>query len=165
MRSFVHAQHSSTFNDLRLHVDRVLRVLNRQSHTTCLHACQVSARMYVCMYRYAPKSNNSPRGWLWADGRRYWANYGADMFQYSYLTSRFKALHNHSDEQLAAHYASLVPRSALQKFAWRRSRNQQVGWVARVFACWMLTRGHANASVNCCGRTRHRHRRPLACRS
>ena len=56
----------------------------------------------------------------------YWADYGADLFQYSFHESRSIVLHNATDHKVAEEYAALVPSSALQKFVWRRQRNQNV---------------------------------------
>ena len=53
----------------------------------------------------------------------FWALYGADLYEYSFYSARFRALHNASDAAQAEHYKALVPASVLSKFLWRRARN------------------------------------------
>jgi hypothetical protein len=53
----------------------------------------------------------------------YWATYGRSLYEYSFHTSRYRALHNESDADAAAAAAALVPAGVRSKFLWRRSRN------------------------------------------
>ena len=56
----------------------------------------------------------------------YWENYGKDLFEYSFYSSRYLHLKNQSDLIQANYYKSLVPENVLYKFLWRRERNFNV---------------------------------------
>ena len=53
----------------------------------------------------------------------YWALYGQDLYEYSFYSARYRALHNSSDAAQAQHYKGLVPAAVLDAFLWRRARN------------------------------------------
>lgn len=57
---------------------------------------------------------------------RYWEDYGADLWQYSYHTSRYQHLNESSDQDAATYYQDLIPANVLEQFTWRRSRNANV---------------------------------------
>lgn len=56
----------------------------------------------------------------------YWANYGYDLFSYSFFLDKFNHTQNQSDLNSALYYESLVPPHAVSEFVWRRHRNFNV---------------------------------------
>ena len=56
----------------------------------------------------------------------YWANYGADLFTYSFYLDKFNQLNNTEDYQTAMSAIANVPQSAVEEFTWRRGRNHNI---------------------------------------
>ena len=53
----------------------------------------------------------------------YWASYGRKLFEYSFYSSRYRALHMAEDKEAAATAAASVPKHVIGEFLWRRDRN------------------------------------------
>ena len=53
----------------------------------------------------------------------YWEHYGRDLYEFSFYSSRFQALHDSADLARANKYRAAVPAGAVQQFLWRRARN------------------------------------------
>eukprot|EP00466_Bigelowiella_natans_P004567 jgi/Bigna1/142008/aug1.66_g16716 len=56
----------------------------------------------------------------------YWADYGASLYNFSYFTGRYNALHDPADRRAAGQYRAEVPAPVVQQFLWRRSRNHNI---------------------------------------
>lgn len=56
----------------------------------------------------------------------YWADYGYDIFSYSFYTDKYNQQQNISDKETAQFYESKIPKDALSEFLWRRSRNHNI---------------------------------------
>jgi hypothetical protein len=56
----------------------------------------------------------------------YWEDYGLDLYEYSFYSSRFNALGNPDDATLRDAYSAMVPPNAMEQFLWRRERNANV---------------------------------------
>ena len=56
----------------------------------------------------------------------YWANYGSNLFTYSYYLDKFQQQNNTEDYQTAMNAIEFVPSSAVDEFVWRRQRNHNV---------------------------------------
>jgi hypothetical protein len=56
----------------------------------------------------------------------YWANYGNDIYSYSYYTDKYNKLNNPADKSEADKYKQQIPSSALDEFLWRRERNHNI---------------------------------------
>lgn len=53
----------------------------------------------------------------------YWASFGRELFEYSFYSSRYQALHMAKDKEAAAAAAAAVPKHIVGEFLWRRDRN------------------------------------------
>lgn len=56
----------------------------------------------------------------------YWANYGSNLFTYSYYLDKFQQQNNSQDYQTAMEAIASVPPSAVDEFVWRRQRNHNI---------------------------------------
>jgi len=56
----------------------------------------------------------------------YWANYGKDIYSYSYYTDKYNKLNNPADKSEADRYKQQIPSTALDEFLWRRERNHNI---------------------------------------
>jgi hypothetical protein len=56
----------------------------------------------------------------------YWAQYGSDLFTFSYFSSKYKQTHNSSDEAAAHAAEAKVPADIVADYLWRRARNFNV---------------------------------------
>jgi hypothetical protein len=56
----------------------------------------------------------------------YWADYGYDLYTYSFYTDKYSQTNDDSDYNLAEAAKQKVPSSALDEFIWRRSRNHNI---------------------------------------
>lgn len=56
----------------------------------------------------------------------YWANYGADLFTYSFYLDKYHQFNNTDDYQTAMNAITNVPESAVEEFTWRRARNHNI---------------------------------------
>lgn len=56
----------------------------------------------------------------------YWANYGSNLFDYSYYLDKFQQQNITDDYETAMQAIANVPPSAVEEFVWRRQRNHNV---------------------------------------
>lgn len=56
----------------------------------------------------------------------FWADYGNELFTYSFYTDKYNQLQNPEDLLLAKEAVSIVPESAVTEFLWRRDRNHNI---------------------------------------
>lgn len=56
----------------------------------------------------------------------YWADYGSDLFTYSYYLDKYRQQNQTEDYNKAMQAVSGVPSSAVDEFTWRRSRNHNI---------------------------------------
>jgi hypothetical protein len=56
----------------------------------------------------------------------YWADYGEQLYTYSYYTDKFQQQGDPADARTAEQAAAGVPSSAISEFTWRRSRNHNI---------------------------------------
>lgn len=56
----------------------------------------------------------------------YWANYGDELFTYSFYLDKYNQLHNPEDLKTSQDAVKNVPSNAVDEFEWRRQRNHQV---------------------------------------
>ena len=76
----------------------------------------------------------------------YWALWGADLYQYSFYLSRYRALGNESDATKANSIKAQIPPNVVDQFLWRRGRNFNVtqyllqrGLPSNVFNTMLIT--------------------------
>eukprot|EP01031_Cornospumella_fuschlensis_P031075 gene31075-37558_t len=56
----------------------------------------------------------------------YWANYGSDLFTYSFYLDKYRQQNQTEDYNTAMQAVSDVPSSAVDEFTWRRARNHNI---------------------------------------
>ena len=56
----------------------------------------------------------------------YWADYGEDLFTYSFYLDKFQQMNNTDDYTTAMEAIASVPLSAVNEFTWRRQRNHNI---------------------------------------
>lgn len=88
------------------------------------HASKPSFRSYVgATVMRIPSYNTPPTDF---EDPAYWALYGRDLAEFSFLSSEAKVTGNASYESQAQHFRSLVPEDVVSDWLWRRSRNANV---------------------------------------
>ncbi|GMI09523.1 hypothetical protein TrVE_jg10391 [Triparma verrucosa] len=56
----------------------------------------------------------------------YWADYGYDLYQYSYYLDKFSSSRDPADREMYEKYEDQVPQNIVQEFLWRRQRNHNL---------------------------------------